>query len=93
MSFSKISTNSSTPLTKTSPKIKYLPFHSADLLTQGRRMVPILCSPLRQICSLLQNPGGLLRPDGTPTKENAPQGYALINHASSCRAQTQSHPL
>lgn len=56
-------------------------------------MVPVLCTSLRQIRTLLPHPRRLLRPIGAPAKENAAEGYALIDHAPRRLAQAQPHTL
>jgi len=56
-------------------------------------MVPLLCTSLRQIRTLLSHPRRLLRPNGSPTKENVAERYARIHYAPRRIAQTQSHTL
>ena len=84
MSSSRTSTNSLTRSTKISPRIRSLISYPDNLRAQGLRVVPFLRTPLREVCPLLQNPRGLLRPDGAPPETYASQGHVGIDHVESC---------
>ena len=53
-------------------------------------MVSILCSSLRQVRGLLQNPRGLLRSVDSPAKASAFEVDALVHHAASGLNQDES---